>query len=64
MRLEGIGETIRDSSVVLCSPLLTSAGTDLQQAAKERYAAAVKKAFKDIHSGFTAFVKAARESLQ
>jgi len=64
MRLEGIGETIRDSSVVLCSPLLTSAGTALQQAAKERDAAAVKKAFKDIHSGFTAFVKAARESLQ
>lgn len=64
MRLEGIGETIRDSSAVLRADLLTSAGTALQQAAKERDAAAVKKAFKDIHSGFAAFVKAARESLQ
>lgn len=64
MRLEGIGETIRDSSAVLRADLLTSAGTALQQAAKERDATAVKKAFKDIHSGFAAFVKAARESLQ
>lgn len=64
VRIEGIGETIKDSSAVLSAHLLTSAGTALQQAAKQQDAGAAEKALNDIRLGLTIFEKAAREFLQ